>query len=428
MEFHVHAFGQFAFDQLILAHNNQGLCTMPSLAGQHILLGVTGGIAAYKSAYLVRVLRENGAQVRVVMTAAAHAFISPLTMQALSGNPVREALLDPHAEAGMDHIELARWADRVLVAPASADFLARLAHGLADDLLATLCLATESPLILCPAMNRVMWQNPATCANVDILISRGVTLLGPDTGSQACGEEGPGRMLEPQRIADALLNGPAGPLRGKHILITAGPTREALDPVRYISNRSSGRMGYALAAAMQKMGARVTLVSGPVGLQTPPGVERIDVESALDMAEAVMRQCADCDLFVAAAAVADYRAEQPSGHKIKKHADVLDLRLVRNPDILSQVASLQDGPFTVGFAAETDRVEQYALEKLRSKGLDMIAANRVGGPRGGFEREENALTVLWSGGRRELDFMPKQKLALHLADIIVERYHAKHPA
>ncbi len=400
---------------------------MPSLAGQNLLLGVTGGIAAYKSAYLVRLLREAGAQVRVVMTAAAQAFITPLTLQALSGNPVREALLDPRAEAGMDHIELARWADQVLVAPATADFLARLAHGMADDLLATLCLATEAPVSVCPAMNRVMWQNPATRSNAGSLVARGITLLGPDSGSQACGETGPGRMLEPQAIVDALQDGnagQAGPLWGKRVMMTVGPTRESLDPVRYISNRSSGRMGYALATALVELGARVMLVSGPVDLNTPPGVERIDVESALEMAEAVMRRCSECDLFVATAAVADYRVEQPSGDKIKKHAETLDLRLVRNPDILSQVAGLPDGPFTVGFAAETDRVEEYALEKLRDKGLDMIAANRVGGPRGGFEREENALTILWSGGRRELGFMPKQQLARHLAGTIAERYDA----
>ncbi len=400
---------------------------MPSLAGQNILLGVTGGIAAYKAAYLVRLLRENGARVCVVMTAAAQAFITPLTLQALSGNPVRMALLDPQAEAGMDHIELARWADRVLVAPASADFLARLAHGMADDLLATLCLATEAPVSVCPAMNRVMWQHPATRSNAGSLVARGVTLLGPDTGSQACGETGPGRMLEPQAIVDALLDGDAGqtgPLWGKRVMMTVGPTRESLDPVRYISNRSSGRMGYALATALVELGARVMLVSGPVDLNTPPGVERVDVETALEMAEAVMRRCTGCDLFVATAAVADYRVEHPSEHKIKKHAEGQDLHLVRNPDILSQVAGLPDGPFTVGFAAETDRVEEYALGKLRDKGLDMIAANRVGGSRGGFESEENALTILWSGGRRELDFMPKQQLARHLAGIIAERYEA----
>lgn len=397
---------------------------MSDLAGYKILLGVTGGIAAYKAAYLVRRLRDAGAEVRVVMTDAARAFIAPLTLQALSGNPVRSQLLDPAAEAAMDHIELARWADRVLVAPASADFIARLSHGLANDLLSTLCLATGAPLLLAPAMNRHMWLNAATQANVALLGKRGVRLLGPDEGGQACGETGPGRMLEPDAIVVALCELAEQPLREVSVLLTAGPTREPLDPVRYLSNRSSGRMGYALAQALTGLGARVRLISGPVSLAAPAGVERIPVETALDMELAVMQRLADSRIFVASAAVADYRAEAPASEKIKKDQDTLSLRLVRNPDILARVAALQDGPFTVGFAAETHQVVESARNKLQVKKLDMIAANRVGGPQGGFESEDNALTVLWPGGSMELPMMPKRDLARHLADLIAERYHA----
>jgi phosphopantothenoylcysteine decarboxylase/phosphopantothenate--cysteine ligase len=399
---------------------------MSRLAGERILLGVTGGIAAYKAAYLIRRLRDAGAQVRVVMTEAAQAFIAPLTLQALSAQPVRCDLLDPQAEAGMGHIELARWAQRVLVAPASADFMARLAHGLADDLLATLCLATRAPILLAPAMNREMWLNLATQTNVRVLQERGIRLLGPEDGEQACGDLGPGRMLEPDAILEALAHPTPGPLSGVPVLLTAGPTREPLDPVRFIGNRSSGRMGYALAEALVQLDAEVRLVSGPVNLEPPAGVERIQVETALEMERAVMERAADCRIFVAAAAVADYRAAAPATGKIKKDAQTLDLRLVRNPDILAQVAALPQGPFTVGFAAETRRVEEHALDKLRRKGLDMIAANQVGGSEGGFERSDNALTVLWPGGRRELRLAPKGELARHLAAIIVERYHAHH--
>ncbi len=400
---------------------------MSSLDGEKILLGVTGGIAAYKAAVLVRRLRDAGVQVRVVMTDAARAFIAPLTLQALSGNPVRWGLLDPDAEAGMDHIELARWADRVLVAPASADFMARLAHGLANDLLSTLCLATAAPILLAPAMNRGMWSNPATQANAEILRGRGVRFLGPGEGEQACGETGPGRMLEPEAIVVAIGERleRSGPLQGLTVLLTAGPTREPLDPVRYLSNRSSGRMGYALAEALMGLGARVCLVSGPVDLPMPPGAERVLVESALEMEREVMVQVGASHIFVACAAVADYRAAAPAGEKIKKDQDVLTLRLVKNPDILAQVAALPGGPFTLGFAAETRQVEEYAAQKLRNKGLDMIAANRVGGPQGGFESTENALTLLWSGGRKELPMMPKRDLARYLAEMIAERYHEK---
>ncbi len=415
---------------------------MVSTAGPRVLLGVSGGISAYKSADLVRRLRERGCEVRVVMTQAATAFVAPLTFQALSGHPVRTALLDPGAEAGMDHIELARWAQRILIAPATADLIARVAAGLADDLATTLILASPAPLYLAPAMNRHMWLHPATQDNIARLRGRGVRILGPAQGSQACGDLGPGRMLEPAEIADALLadrhepmaetapDSDRAPLAGVRVLLTAGPTREPMDPVRYLSNRSSGRMGYALAQALAELGARVVLVSGPCSLSTPAGVERVDVETALQMHAATMDRVADCDLFVAAAAVADYRPAEPSPEKIKKAkpqsgtSEELTVRLVRNPDILAEVAALSPGPFTVGFAAETERVEKYALGKLRDKGLDMIAANRVGAEQGGFEREDNALTVLWPGGRRDLPMMSKLQLARELALSIAERYGA----
>ncbi len=400
---------------------------MNPLAFRHVLLGVSGGIAAYKAAELTRRLRAEGAEVRVVMTRAAQAFVGPLTFQALSGNPVRLDILDPTAEAGMDHIELARWADLVLVAPATADLMARLAAGMADDLLTTLALATQAPLVLAPAMNQQMWEHPATRANARLLAERGVRLLGPAAGAQACGETGPGRMLEPGDIVAALLGPrPGSPLAGRRVLVTAGPTREALDPVRYIGNRSSGRMGYALAQALVDRGAQVVLVSGPTALAAPVGLERLQVESALEMHAAVMGRIADQDIFVAAAAVADYRVADPAPHKIKKGQQELTLSLVLNPDILAQVAALPTPPFTVGFAAETERVEEQALAKLRAKGLDMIAANLVGGARGGFEREENALTVIRRDGRLDpLPLMPKARLAEALTDLIAETYAAQ---
>ncbi len=397
-----------------------------SLSGRRLLVGVTGGIAAYKSAHLVRLLRTAGAQVRVVMTAAAQSFITPLTLQALSGSPVRTRLLDPGAEAGMDHIELARWAERVLVAPASAHFLARLAQGLADDLLTTLCLASAAPLWVAPAMNQQMWRHPATQDNLALLRRRSVTILGPAEGEQACGESGPGRMLEPEAIIAALADGfRARTLEGCRVVLTAGPTREAIDPVRFVGNRSSGRMGYALAQALAGFGAAVELVSGPSGLEPPAGVTRVVVESALEMETAVMERIEGCDLFVAAAAVADYRPEQVAPAKIKKSEGVFTLRLVRNPDILARVSALPGGPFTVGFAAETERLEEQARAKLVGKGLDMIAANQVGGTEGGFEREDNALLVLWRGGQRLLPMAPKTEIAEQLARLIAEQYHAQ---
>ncbi len=400
---------------------------MNPLAFRHVLLGISGGIAAYKAAELTRRLRAEGAEVRVVMTRGAQAFVGPLTFQALSGNPVRLDILDPTAEAGMDHIELARWADLVLVAPATADLMARLAAGMADDLLTTLALATQAPLVLAPAMNQQMWQHPATQANARLLSERGVRLLGPAAGAQACGEVGPGRMLEPGDIVAALM-GPrqASSLTGRRVLVTAGPTREALDPVRYVGNRSSGRMGYALAQVLADRGAQVVLVSGPTAMAIPAGLERVQVESALEMYAAVMERIADQDIFVAAAAVADYRVADPAPQKIKKGEQELTLRLVRNPDILAEVAARRDPPFTVGFAAETERVAEQALAKLQAKGLDMIAANRVGGATGGFEREDNALTIIWRDGRLEpLPLMPKPRLAEALTDLIAETYAAQ---
>jgi len=389
-----------------------------------VLLGVSGGIAAYKAAELIRRLRADGAEVRVVMTAAAQAFITPLTLQALSGNEIRTDLLDPGAEAGMDHIELARWADLVLVAPATADLMARLAVGLADDLLTTLILATAAPIVLAPAMNHRMWLHPATQESLARLRARGVRILGPAEGDQACGEWGPGRMLEPWEILGTLPLRAGSQLAGRRVMVTAGPTREALDPVRYIGNRSSGRMGYALARSLVARGADLVLVSGPSTLSAPSGVDLVRVESALEMEAAVMGRIAACDLFVAAAAVSDYRPQAPSGEKIKKDRAELSLHLVKNPDILAQVAALAKGPFTVGFAAETQDLEANALKKLEAKGLNMIAANLVGRERGGFEREENALLVLWPGGRKSLSLMAKGPLADALADLIVERYLA----
>jgi phosphopantothenoylcysteine decarboxylase/phosphopantothenate--cysteine ligase len=390
----------------------------------NVLLGVSGGIAAYKAAELIRRLRAEHAAVRVVMTHAARAFITPLTLQALSGNPVHADLLDPATEAGMGHIELARWADVVLVAPASADLIARLAAGLADDLLTTIALATSARLVLAPAMNHRMWLHPATQDNVARLRQRGVELLGPAMGEQACGEIGPGRMLEPEAITQALLQGVRGSLTGRAVLVTAGPTREPIDPVRYVGNRSSGRMGYALAAALAGRGADVVLISGPSALERPAGLERVRVETALEMEAAVMARVVQCEIFVSAAAVADYRPDVAAAQKIKKGSEALTLRLVRNPDILGQVAQRPEHPFTVGFAAETERLEEHAREKLVAKGLDMIAANWVGGEAGGFEHADNALLVLWHGGRRSFPLMPKARLAGLLADLIEERYVA----
>lgn len=400
---------------------------MQVLANKRILLGVTGGIAAYKAADLCRRLREAGAEVQVVMTRGASEFITPLTLQAVCGQRVRSELFDLEAEAGMGHIELARWADVLLVAPASASFLARLTHGLADDLLATVCLATQAPLLVAPAMNRVMWENPATQANVATLKDRGIQVLGPGAGSQACGEEGPGRMLEPSELIEhvaAIFSNDQ--LAGLHVVVTAGPTREAIDPVRYLSNRSSGRMGFAVARAVAEAGARVTLVSGPVTLATPGGVQRIDVTCAAAMQAAVADAITDADIFIAAAAVADYRSAQPAARKMKKSTDGLILSLEKTPDILGQVAAREPKVFCVGFAAETEQLEDYARAKLDAKRLDMIAANQVGADLG-FDRDDNALSVYWAGGGCELTRAPKEQLARSLVTLISERFHAQHP-
>lgn len=363
------------------------------------------------------------------MTRAAQAFITPLTLQALSGHPVRTDLLSPEAEAGMDHIALARWADQVLIAPATADLIARLACGLADDLLTTLVLATEAPVAIAPAMNHQMWAHPATQENAERLATRGLRIIGPAVGEQACGEQGAGRMVEPAAIVEALLGAyevgsdARTDLAGRRVLMTVGPTREAIDPVRFIGNRSSGKMGYALAEALRARGARVTLIAGPTSASAPVGINRVDVESALEMEAAVMARAADCDLFVATAAVADYRPVCAADSKLKKSADEMTLRLVRNPDILARVAALPTPPFTVGFAAETEDPEGYARGKLAAKRLSLIAANRVGAGPGGFESDENALLCLWpDGGRRELPLMSKPALAKALADLIAERY------
>ncbi|HET9680196.1 MAG TPA: bifunctional phosphopantothenoylcysteine decarboxylase/phosphopantothenate--cysteine ligase CoaBC [Gammaproteobacteria bacterium] len=385
-----------------------------------IVLGVSGGIAAYKSPDLVRRLRERGAEVRVVMTRGATEFVTPMTFQAVSGHVTRTDVWDQAAEQAMSHIELARWADHVLIAPASADVMARLAHGQADDLLTTLCLASQAPLTLAPAMNQVMWRHPATQANCKVLISRGVQLLGPADGELAEGESGPGRMLEPLEIAEALLGQASRPLAGKQVLLTAGPTREAVDPVRFISNRSSGKMGFAMARAAAVAGAQVTLIAGPVHLPTPAGVTRIDVETAAQMYDATMQHAAQADIFIATAAVADYAPAKPAITKIKKQDAHMELPLQRTQDILAAVAAGKPKPFTVGFAAETENLEAHARKKLSGKKLDMVAANLVGGGRA-FDVDDNELHVFWTGGETKLAPTDKDSLARALITLIVER-------
>jgi phosphopantothenoylcysteine decarboxylase/phosphopantothenate--cysteine ligase len=399
---------------------------MGQLYNRNVLLGVTGGIAAYKSAQLIRDLREAGARVRVAMTQGATEFITPLTLQALSGNPVHRELLDADAEAGMGHIELARWADLVLVAPATADFMSRLAHGRADDLLCTLCLATSAPIVVAPAMNQGMWRDPATAANLETLVGRKIMVIGPAEGSQACGDIGPGRMEEPDIIvkaAKALYD--TGLLDGVRVTVTAGPTREAIDPVRFISNHSSGKMGFAIARAAAEAGATTTLIAGPVALETPEKVTRIDVVSAREMYDASLEQVGVCDVFVACAAVADYRPALIETEKIKKRSDTMALQLERNPDIVAAVATADGRPFTVGFAAETTNVFDYAREKLVAKGLDMIVANDVSSPGAGFHSDQNAATILWPGGQQEIALTGKDQLARMLVEIIAERRRAE---
>jgi len=397
-----------------------------TLVGKKIVLGVTGSIAAYKSADLVRRLGDAGAELRVVMTKGACEFITPLTLQTLSGHPVAIELLDADQESAMGHIKLARWADWILIAPASADTIARLAQGRSDDLLTALCLASESPLVIAPAMNNKMWENQATQENLAQLQTRGTQLLGPASGDQACGEQGAGRLLEPKDIVAGLskLVVPAR-LRGKRVMITAGPTYEPIDPVRFIGNRSSGKMGFAMATAAIEAGADVVLVAGPVHLITPGGVTRINVETAQQMYDAVIDGIHACDIFVACAAVADYQLETVASNKIKKMKnEKLQLDLIPTLDIVSAVAKLSDKPFVVGFSAETEHVADYAQNKLKTKGLDMIAANQVG-ENMGFAVDDNALQVFWSKGSHELPLTAKTQLARDLMTLIIERYDAK---
>lgn len=393
------------------------------MAAHRILLGVTGGIAAYKSAELVRLLKKSGLEVRVVMTRGAEAFMAPLTFQALSGEPVRTSLLDPEAEAGMGHIELAKWADLIVVAPASADFIARLANGMADDLLTTLCCATEAPIALAPAMNQAMWSNHRTRRNLELLAADPqIQLWGPDQGSQACGDVGPGRMLEPSALFGLIVDTQSRPLSGRRVVITAGPTREPIDPVRYISNNSSGKMGYALAAAARSAGADVVLVSGPVALDAPVGVDRRFVTTAEQMLEESTRAVDEgCDLFIATAAVADYRPDSCASDKIKKTSDAMNLSLVRNPDTLATIAARVNAPFTVGFAAETRDLEHYALDKMSRKKLSMIVANDVSVPGLGFNSDDNAVTVFWAGGRESIGPDSKSSLSRQIIELIADQ-------
>lgn len=399
------------------------------MSEKNVILGVTGSIAAYKAPEIVRRLRDRGVAVRVVMTASAAQFITATSLQAVSGQPVRENLWDRDAEAAMGHIELARWADVVLIAPTTAEILSRLAVGSAGDLLTTLCLATEAPVFAAPAMNRVMWAHPAVRTNCDTLAARGVRILGPGSGGQACGEFGEGRMLEPDEIVAAVMEpgavAPArsGSLAGRKVMVTAGPTREAIDPVRFISNRSSGRMGYALAQAAADAGAEVILVTGPVGIPPPPGIECIRVESAQEMFAETHNRIEGVDVFIGAAAISDYRPESTRPHKIKKSEGSLRIDLVKAPDTLASVAKLERRPFTVGFAAETEKLREHALAKLSAKNLDLIVANEVGKGRG-FDCEDNAAEVLWQGGERSFPMMDKADLARALIELIAERYRA----
>lgn len=399
--------------------------SLSQLCNKRILLGVTGGIAAYKAAELIREFRKAKAEVRVVMTTAAQEFITPLTLQALSGNPVHYSMLDPEAEAGMGHIELARWADIILVAPASADFIARLNQGAGNDLLTTLCLASDAPLAVCPAMNQAMWRDEVTQANLQRLSDlkgKNFHIFGPSSGEQACGDVGFGRMLEPALIADQCANVfTRQSLSGLDVVITAGPTREAIDPVRFISNHSSGKMGYALAEAARDAGARVTIISGPVRLAAPERINVIQVESAADMLAASLEQQQNCDIFIAAAAVADYRPEQVAEQKIKKAGEQMQINLVKNPDIVATIAQLEDKPFVVGFAAETQNVETYARGKLASKNLNMIIANDVSNSEIGFNSDNNSVTVFWQQNQQGFPQMSKSALSRELIELIAHQ-------
>ena len=397
---------------------------MGCLQNKQILLGVCGGIAAYKTPELVRRLRDQGAEVRVIMTSAAESFITALSLQAVSGHAVHVAEMSADSESGMGHIDLARWADLILIAPATANTMAHLANGFGEELLTTVCLATSAPIALAPAMNQQMWSNAATQVNLEKVKSIGMEVFGPGVGDQACGETGPGRMLEPDELVaccEQLLTSlrQDGPLRGKSCLITAGPTVEHLDPVRAITNFSSGRMGYAIAAAANAAGADVILISGPVSLEVPSNVTRLSVKSAEEMRTAVLSNVADSDIFIGVAAVADYRPKSQSTRKIKKNDNSMTVELVKNPDILSEVSAHKNRPFVVGFAAETDKLEENALAKLKNKKLDMIAANNVGGSDSGFGDNPNALIVFAANGdRHELPMSDKKQLAHQLIALI----------
>ena len=394
------------------------------LTGKRFIIGITGGIAAYKTIELIRLLRKAGAEVRVVLTPAAAEFVTPLALQAISGNVVSQSLLDPHAEFAMGHIELAKWANAVLIAPASADFIARFSVGMANDLLSTICLATCAPIFLAPAMNQQMFHQSITQQNLTALKARGVRLIGPNSGVQACGDVGAGRMSEPTEIFTALSDFfvQSQDLRDLSVAITAGPTREAIDPVRYISNHSSGKMGFALATAFAERGANVTLISGPVNLLTPPNVTRVDVTSAQEMCQAALKSAVENQIFIGCAAAADYRLAEVSAQKIKKSGEELSLKLIRNPDIITAVAHLsKNRPFTVGFAAETQNLADYAQDKLQRKNLDMICANDVSGGQA-FNTDENMLQLFWKTGGKTLSLKSKTDLARELATEIVARY------
>ncbi|MDF3054321.1 MAG: phosphopantothenoylcysteine decarboxylase [Gammaproteobacteria bacterium] len=396
-----------------------------TILNKKILLGVTGGIAAYKSADLVRKLRQAGAEVRVAMTEAATRLVTPLTFQALSGHQVMLDWEQPESDFAMDHIALARWADVILIAPATADFMAHLAHGFASDVLSTLCLATTAPLVVAPAMNQQMWQHPAVQANTAQLAARGVHLVGPSSGDQACGDVGEGRMVEPHELVVFLstLFQSSNRLKGKTVLITAGPTQESIDPVRYLSNHSSGKMGYALAQAALDEGAEVIIVTGPSASRPPVSASVIHVTTAQQMYDAVMGEIATVDIFIAAAAVSDYRCEQVATQKIKKNSDQYHLILQRNPDILAAVANLENRPFVFGFAAETENILENARAKLRQKKLDMIAVNDVSNPKIGFLSDRNKLTILWKDGEKELQVSPKIMLAHDVMDVMLEQFN-----
>ncbi|MWP49143.1 MULTISPECIES: bifunctional phosphopantothenoylcysteine decarboxylase/phosphopantothenate--cysteine ligase CoaBC [unclassified Gilliamella] len=402
-----------------------------SLSGKRILLGITGGIAAYKCPDLVRHLKKCGAQVRVVLTDSASHFVTKMTLQAVSGNSVSSDLFDPSAELSMSHIELAKWADLVLIAPATANIIAKMANGIADDLLSTVCLATPSPVVIAPAMNQQMYKAAATQHNLSVLASRNTLILGPDSGFQACGDIGPGRMLEPETIVENIKQyfSATAALSGISITITAGPTIEEIDPVRYISNYSSGKMGFAIANAAAQMGATVTLISGPVHLDTPNNVNRIDVKSARQMYDQALEHAQKSTIFISCAAVADYHAKTIATQKIKKTGDndELVIELVKNPDIVASVAALKaHRPFVVGFAAETNDVKAYALKKLTTKKLDLICANDVSDKSIGFNSDQNALTLYWQNGEQTLPLSNKQQLATQLLETVITRYKVSH--